>query len=298
MEENMDYIEMKMAPWSTKFGLVRFTGSDNLQARSLFKDYFGKSFNLETFAGTFNDVHFTEKTSASYVSLSCSAFFKKLSPKDKFFVSAKDDKTILITKTEPQDNINPKNTPQSKLTETELLELVATLTTENHQLRKENSDLYKDKDRLEKYESLQKIFDDEAFMEDWLERNIHRAIPDLEILERQFTITWPDSKKHRIDLLCLDKTTRELVIVENKVRGRNKTLDVQALTYSAWFKTHLDQINEKYKAQNLKATENLKVVIITDTIDDSVEIMCRETHIPLILIDGGVIFEEIVPYNE
>jgi hypothetical protein len=144
---------------------------------------------------------------------------------------------------------------------------------------------------------LQKIFDDEKFMEDWLERNIHKAIADLDVIDRQLTITRPDLKANRMDLLCLDRTTRKLVIVENKVKGNKKTIDTQYLKYRAWAGQNIDKINDKYKNHNLKATEIFKFVIITDTIDDSFESMCRYEKIPLILIDGGVIFEEIVSYN-
>ena len=48
----------------------------------------------------------------------------------------------------------------------------------------------------------------------------------------------------------------------------------------------------------LKATENFKFVIITDTTDIRLEAICEDNKIALILIDGGVIFEELVPYFE
>jgi hypothetical protein len=133
------------------------------------------------------------------------------------------------------------------------LELIAKLIKENQQLRETNAELFLYKERIDKYENLQKIFDDEKFMEDWLERNIHKAIADLDVIDRQITITWPDLKANRMDLLCLDRTTRELVIIENKINGNKKTLDAQYLKYRAW------------AGQNLKATENFKFVIITDT---------------------------------
>ena len=136
-------------------------------------------------------------------------------------------------------------------------------------------------------------------MEDWLERNIHKAIADLEIIDRQPCITWPKSRlKNRLDFFCVDKTTRELVIVENKVRGNKTTLETQYLSYKAWVTENLNNINEKYKNLNVKATDSFKFVIITDTTDDRLESICRHSKITLILIDGGVIFEEIVPYDE
>ncbi|MDR1316011.1 MAG: hypothetical protein LBK13_03975 [Spirochaetales bacterium] len=85
--------------------------------------------------------------------------------------------------------------------------------------------------------------------------------------------------------------------MENKIAGRDKTVITQYAKYKAWAKHHLDELNEKYKDKNLKATKNLKVVIITDKIDESLEITCKDENIPLIYIDGGVIFEEIVPYS-
>ncbi|MDR2746337.1 MAG: hypothetical protein LBB77_02720 [Treponema sp.] len=124
-----------------------------------------------------------------------------------------------------------------------------------------------------------------------------RLYPAIAALRELYTIKWDDGHSNRIDLLCLDRTTRELVIVENKISGRNKTVITQYAKYKAWAKHHLDELNEKYKDKNLKATENLKVVIITDTTDGSMEITCKDENIPLIYIDGGVIFEEIVSYN-
>jgi len=89
-----------------------------------------------------------------------------------------------------------------------------------------------------------------------------------------------------------------LFIVENKVRGNNRTIDTQYLSYKAWVTENLNLINEKYKDKNIKATNNFKFVIITDTSDDRLESICRHSKITLILIDGGVIFEELIPYHD
>jgi hypothetical protein len=292
----MEYIEKKMASWEINYGQIAISGADNIKARELFNDFFGKSFELETFNGNFTNIHFNEKSSKTSLRLCCNSFFRNLKIDDVIYISVKDENTILITNKE-EKNIVSNNILSKKFSEIELLEIIAKLTKENQQLRETNSELFGYKERLDKYENLQKIFDDEIFMEDWLERNIHKAIADLEIIDRQFTITWPDLKTNRMDLLCLDKTTRELVIVENKVKGNKKTIDTQYLKYRTWVGQNLGKINEKYKEKNLKATESFKFVIITDTIDDSLENMCRYHNIPLILIDGGVIFDEIVPYN-
>ena len=296
----MKYIKKKIAFWEVKHGQIGISGKDNVLARELFKDFFGRTFKLETFKGIFNDVNFNEKSLSTSLRLSCSAFFKKLSPNDVVYLKIKDTDTIQIVKEEPTISREPSAEiiKKTKFSEIELLEIIADLTKENQQLRETNSSLFPYKERLEKYESLQKIFSDERFMEDWLERNIHKAIADLEIIDRQPTITWPTSRlRNRLDFFCLDKTTRELVIVENKVRGNRTTIETQYLSYRAWVAENLEIINSKYIEKNVSATLNYKFVIITDTSDDRLESICRNNNITLILIDGGVIFEEIVPYN-
>jgi hypothetical protein len=297
----MTYIKKKIASWEVKYGQIGISGKDNVLARELFKNFFGKTFTLETFKGTYNDVNFNEKSLSTSLRLSCSEFFKKLKADDIVYLQVKNDDTVQILDKEPNTTttIPQPTTTKSKFTDNELLEIIAGLSKENQQLRETNSTLFTYKERLEKYEGLHKIFNDEKFMEDWLERNIHKAIADLEIIDRQPIITWPTSKlKNRLDFFCVDKTTRELVIVENKVRGNKTTIETQYLSYRAWVSENIVSINEKYNDLNIKATNSFKFVIITDTSDDRLESICRHNKIALILIDGGVIFEELVPYND
>ncbi|GAG27859.1 unnamed protein product, partial [marine sediment metagenome] len=182
-------------------------------------------------------------------------------------------------------------------TSADVTKLLMELVKENKTLREENEELIRYKDRLEKYQNLEYIFEDEQFMEAWLERNIHKALANLEIIDRQPAINWNEPfMRNKPDFFCLDKTTRELVIVENKVRGRHRKIETQILTYTAWAKRNLEKINEKYKDKNLKTTKNFKFVIITDTTDERLQAICEDNKIALILIDGGVVFEEIVPY--
>lgn len=51
-----------------------------------------------------------------------------------------------------------------------------------------------------------------------------------------------------------------------------------------------------YETQGLVSTENFRFVVITDTIDERLVSICEDNGIALVLIDGGVVFEEIVPY--
>jgi hypothetical protein len=76
------------------------SGEKNIKARNVFNEFFGKSFNLETYNGLFKDVHFNEKSSDLSVRLSCSQFFKNRSPNDEFYIYVKDDEAITISKTE------------------------------------------------------------------------------------------------------------------------------------------------------------------------------------------------------
>jgi hypothetical protein len=286
-----------MASWEIKYGQILLSGENNLSARDIFKDYFGKMFTLNTFKGTYKNVNFLDKLSKSNVRLCCRKFVKQLQTNDIIYISIENDDTIKVSQNDPINNIINNRTSSKKYTKDELKDIIIELTKDNQKLKENNSQLLEYKDRLDKYENLDKIFKDEKFMEDWLERNIHKVVPELDVIDRQITISWTDLKTSRLDLLCIDKTTKELVVVENKVRGRNKTLETQYLTYKAWVVKNIDKINEKYKKFSLKATNNFKFIIITDTINDKIANMCHGNNIPLILIDGGVIFEEIVPYD-
>ena len=303
----MQYIRKKIAPWEIKYGQIRLSGDEYEEAKELLQPYFGVTFTLETFSGEFKNRHILDEDYRSSIRLSCKKFFTSLNAGDEFFIIPINASKIKITNVEPQileetDQVdaNIVSTQIDKLDKESLQDLIHNMNIllgENNRLRKQNQELLKYKERIEKYQNLNFIFEDEKFLEDWLERNIHKALPSLEVLERQVSIVWEESfMRNRPDFFCLDKTTKELVIVENKVRGRFRRLETQYLTYTAWVKNHLAEINEKYKENGLNATDDFKFVIITDTTDERLEIVCETHTIPLILIDGGVIFEEIVPY--
>lgn len=179
----------------------------------------------------------------------------------------------------------------------ELVKLLVDLLNDYRKLINENRELELYKDEFSKIQKLGSLFDDERFMEDWLERNIHKVIPNLEIIDRQPIIVWNEAfMRNRPDFFCADKTTRELVIVENKVRGRDRRVETQYLTYSSWVKRNLDKLNQKYSDKKLKATPNFKFAVITDTTDERLQAICEDYNIPLALIGGGVYFDMLVPY--
>lgn len=293
----MEYIKKKIASWEIKYGQIAIPGRNYEIAKKLFKDYLGTTFKLETFEGTFSNRHFLD---AGYgLRLACKPFFSKLNDGDTIYLQPLDQNTVKISKEEPIEKIEDRERKEVIHPETsaDVTKLLMELVKENKALREENEELIRYKDRLEKYQNLEYIFEDEKFMEEWLERNIHKALANLEIIDRQPAINWNEPfMRNKPDFFCLDKTTRELVIVENKVRGRHRKIETQILTYTAWAKRNLEKINEKYKDKNLKTTKNFRFVIITDTTDERLQAICEDNKIALILIDGGVVFEEIVPY--
>lgn len=297
----MYYVKKKIASWEIKYGQIQMTGKSYEIAKKIFLDHIGITFELETFLGVFSNRHFIHEDTRNSLRLACSPFFSKLNEGDIIYLKPIDVNKIAIYKEEPVEAAEPKvEEIKDKVLQDagpEFTQVLIDVVKENKILREENEELIKYKDRLEKYQKLEYIFEDEKFMEDWLERNIHKAIANLEIIDRQIVITWNEAfMRNKPDFFCLDKTTRELVIVENKVRGRHRKVETQFLTYRAWTKRNLDRINEKYKDKNLKATKNFKFVIITDTTDERLEAVCEDNKIALILIDGGVVFEEIIPY--
>jgi len=297
----LNYIKKKMAPWEIKYGQIRIGEYD--LAKEIFKNYFGKTFELITFQGNFpnqNFLHYEEKRNLRF---SCRLFFKNLSEGDIIYIKPIDLYKIGIYEEEPIEDIEAIIEDESKIkiinkSDPEVMRLLIDLIKDNISLRKENEYLLTFKEQLDKYQNLDLIFDDEKAMEDWLERNIHRAIPDLEVIDRQIYLNWGHSfMKDRVDLFCINKTTKELVIIENKVKRRFRKVDTQYMKYSSWVKRNLKQIKEKYSDLELKPTENFKFVIITDESNEKLEAICEDFNIGLVLVEGRVNIEELVPYS-
>jgi len=242
----MGFIKKKIASWEIKYGQIAITGREYEIAKKLFNDYFGRTFELETFKGNFPNRHFIHDDTRNSLRLACMPFFKALNEGDIIYIQSQEQNKVKISGEEPIEKI--ETTEDRKVTEVipsetsaDVTKLLVDLVKENKTLREENEDLLRYKDRLEKYQNLEYIFEDELFMEEWLERNIHKALANLEIIDRQPVVTWSESfMRNKPDFFCLDKTTRELVIVENKVRGRHRKVATQFLIYSAWVKRNLD----------------------------------------------------------
>lgn len=300
----MDFIRKTISPWEKRYGQIRF-GTENYEiALQLFSDYFGKTFKLNTFKGLFSNRNFLHEQDRRDIRLSCRSFFGQLNEGDVIYLKPIDIETIGVFEEEPLTNVEEITEDQQIINtvgqaQENVQRILIKLLEENFKLREDNQFLLNYKERFERYQSLDTIFDDEKFMEDWLERNIHRANQHLKVIDRQIYASWNERFMYnKLDLFCIDQTTKELVIVENKIRGRDRRIETQYMTYTTWVRRNLDQINEKYNEEfDLCATENFKFMIISDTIDERLESICEEFHIALILIDGGVIIEEIIPYS-
>jgi hypothetical protein len=275
-------IERKIVKSDIDYGQIYFTGESNTKARKLFESFIGKSsFTIETPEGNF-PVHFNDHDPGE-LRISCTPFFGKLQVDDIICLTIKDPNTISITVKKPV------------LSMEELLKIIESLRTENDSLKTCNEVLKKPVNQ-ESY-TLSTIFDSEEKMENWLEKNMAKVIPNLKVIARQAQWKWSDGCKSIVDLLCMDVKTHELVIVENKIQGNIKAVYPQSRTYQEWAIQHLEQLNEEYKSHDLKATEDVKVVIITDKIEESLIATCKKEGFSLIQIKGGLIFEPILPYK-
>jgi len=99
----LNFIKKKMAPWEIKYGQIRIGEYD--LAKEMFKNYFGKTFELITFQGNFpnqNFLHYEEKRN---LRLSCRLFFKNLSEGDIVFIKPIDPYKIGIYIEEPKEKI-------------------------------------------------------------------------------------------------------------------------------------------------------------------------------------------------
>lgn len=138
------------------------------------------------------------------------------------------------------------------------------------------------------------LFSSEKFLETWLQENIHRVMPELEIIDQQPTATWPDGQFGRLDLIAKNKETKDIAIIEVKTRKRRiKSGYDQFLRYTSWVRRFKNDISTKYKTHDLKITDAPSFIIITDYTTNEMEAICRDHGITLIKVFGGLGFEKV-----
>ena len=158
----MDYIEKKLAPWEIKYGQIRIGGDDYAKAKDLFESYFGVTFKLETFEGSFPNQNFLLYKKKKTIRLSCSQFFSKLKEGNIIYIQPEKPGIIKIYDKEPSQKIEDitKNKNVIKTVQKankEVTNLLIDLIKENRKLRKTNEYLLIYKDKFEKFQDLKYI---------------------------------------------------------------------------------------------------------------------------------------------
>ncbi|MBN8535797.1 MAG: hypothetical protein J0M15_01985 [Deltaproteobacteria bacterium] len=161
-------------------------------------------------------------------------------------------------------------------------------------LQQEVINLKEYKEQYQKILNADYLFSSEKFLEMWLEENIHKVADNLQIIDRQPNAIWSDGKFGRLDLLAMNKETKDLVIIEVKTRKRDKKSGYdQFLRYTTWARKNLSDLEIKYSSFGLRPTKNLSFMIVTDYVDEEMAEICREHGITLLKVFGGLGFEKV-----
>jgi len=148
------------------------------------------------------------------------------------------------------------------------------------------------REQLSKILGVDYFFQSESMLEEWLVGNIQRVFPALQIIDRQPHASWPDGKFGRMDLLAMNRDTRDLTIIEVKTWRRAKKSGYdQFLRYTSWARNSLNALTEKYSFCGLRPTSELEFVIITDHADEEMKAICKDHGIKLVRLFGGLGFE-------
>ncbi len=157
------------------------------------------------------------------------------------------------------------------------------------QLKDEISQLKTYKDFYNRILNTDYLFSSEKFFETWIQENMHRIYPEFEILDRQPGVSWPDGKFGRLDLLAVNKETKELVIIEVKTRKRSKKSGYdQFLRYTSWARRNIEALRSKYPKSEISPTDEPHFVIISDYVDDEMQAICKDHGISLVHVFGGL----------
>jgi hypothetical protein len=157
------------------------------------------------------------------------------------------------------------------------------------QLKDEVAQLRTYKDFYNKILNTDYLFSSEKFFETWIQENMHKMCPEIEIIDRQPVASWPDGKFGRLDLLAFNKETKGIVVIEVKTRKRSKKSGYdQFVRYTTWARRNIESLRKKYRDYDVNPTVEPSFLIITDYIDDEMQAICRDQGIALIHIFGGL----------
>lgn len=160
-------------------------------------------------------------------------------------------------------------------------------------LQQQIDDLKSYKEYYNKILGTDYLFSSEKFFETWIQDNMHRIFPELEIIDRQPHISWQDGKFGRLDLLAMNKETKDLAVIEVKTRKRSKKSGYdQYLRYTSWVKRNVDQLKKKYIGHKIQPSNDPQFIIISDFVDEEMRAICKDHGITLIHIFGGLGIEK------
>lgn len=161
-------------------------------------------------------------------------------------------------------------------------------------LHQQVSELRSYRDYYNKILNTDYLFSSEKFLETWIQENIHRIFPEVEILDRQPFAKWPDGKFGRLDLLGMNKESKGLVIIEIKTRKRAaKSGYDQYLRYTSWARRQFAKLTAEYNDKGLVDTGHIEFTIITDYVDDEMKAICKDHGIALVHLFGGLGFDRV-----
>ena len=138
------------------------------------------------------------------------------------------------------------------------------------------------------------LFSSEELLESWLQSNMHRIFPELQIIDRQPHAGWSDGKFGKLDLLAFNKDSKSIAIIEVKTRKRRMASGYdQFMRYTTWAKRNVDAIAKKYALEAINRESKVEFYIISDTVNEEMKAICEEYDIRLVKIIGGIGFEVV-----
>lgn len=236
--------------------------------------------------------HVTFKSSPSPINL------RSLSDPDKPLCTSKsgegEPEGNLEVPSKPSTSVEPSRESSEDDGEQDYKQRLIDLQDEVINLHQQVSELRSYRDYYNKILNTDYLFSSEKFLETWVQENVHRIFPEVDILDRQPHAKWPDGKFGRLDLLGMNKETKGLVIIEIKTRKRAaKSGYDQYLRYTSWTKRNFQKLANEYHSRGLSDAGHIEFTIITDYVDDEMKAICKDHGITLVHLFGGLGFERV-----
>lgn len=240
---------------------------------------------------------------------------RKFSPGDTLIIhlaSQSPTPTLAISKEEAPANrtTDPATTlraivtrlisrPLSEFNEGEVKGLI-TLLDENKSLWERLMTMKEENEKLkEQVATLETVFDQfsrnsfftcKRDLEDWVVSHITTFEKGIRILHRDYSVTWEDGQKSRVDLLCQD---RKGVLVAVEIVFNPVIEDLESsLKLMSWLKQNIESLGKELTDGKLKANSIRGMIIANREKPDLIEI-CLQSNIKLCVVNSGFIIDVI-----